>query len=173
MDPSRHSRRGRRLVLVARGPPRADGRHGADRPPVPVDGVLRADQRKQDYSAHELHGAFAFSSSRRFSFTSFSIYKVGFPHETLFINHGLFLLRPSGALAMSERTKMAHRAKSVAIPMTEWSAVLAEGVAMMIYHFLAASVVVVTATLSPQLTAMRLVLIALGGTWQLGQRGGE
>ena len=32
---------------------------------------------------------------------------------------------------------MAHRAKSVAIPMTEWSAVLAEGVAMMIYHFLA------------------------------------
>ena len=60
--------------------------------------------------------------------------------------------------------------KSVAIPMTEWSAVIAEGVAMMIYHFLAASVVVVTATLSPQLTAMRLVLIALGGTWQLGPR---
>ena len=79
MNPSRHSRRGRflsscklvllqqhrhpvaerRLVLVARGPPGADGRNGTDRPPVPVDRVLRADQGKQDYSAHELHGAFA------------------------------------------------------------------------------------------------------------------
>ena len=46
----------------------------------------------------------------------------------------------------------------------EWSAVVAEGVAMMIYHSIAASAVVVTATLSPQLTAMRLIVISLTGT---------